>query len=202
MAEWCGRPPSVSACCSLQDTWWNQWPERRPQQGRSLTLQPRVNLSSCHSSSTKKVSEGQLVSMAHFSWLSIMAVAPHWKDIIKYHNKQGQDDQSNLLLWCSHFFNSTLLSQWSQPFQRQNSPPWTCSPTCPESSSGWSAPLTDSRCQPSLGSGSRATQTQHLKSESPSSLCFKPLNLILFKVCSPFPKIKRSPYLNFKDISY
>lgn len=54
MAEWRGRSPSIWACCWLRNTWLNRWPKHRPQQGRSLTSQLWVNLSSCHSSSTKK----------------------------------------------------------------------------------------------------------------------------------------------------
>lgn len=55
--------------------------------GSFFDLQPRASQSSCHSSLT--LSKGQLVSMAPFSWLSIMSVGTHYKDIMRFHSALG-----------------------------------------------------------------------------------------------------------------
>lgn len=97
-------PPEVAqGSLSVVDcTWLIHWPGHGPQWGRSLTYSPGL---ANHPAILLLVSNRQLVSMAPFSWLSIMTVTPHYKDIMRFHSRLCwvvmADGWSNLSLYLS-----------------------------------------------------------------------------------------------------
>lgn len=74
-----------------------------------VVLWPTALSSANHPAVILTVSKGQLVSMAPFSWLSIMTVIPHYKDIMRVQRELHLDGRSNLLSLSPFLFLSLCV---------------------------------------------------------------------------------------------